>query len=306
MGMADVGTSCRIGIYLLVLVCVASCVMLSVCPSAAVLVQATLLGKKRKTSKKMKFEKEKKKRKRMAEEIKMFKKLRSKWPLKDHQPAKNPSRLNPDRRQWLRELLSLRRKLCKLKKEEKKLLKLRPSVLKKKKGLRKTRTKKLQSQSLKAFVPVILVLKDSQDEESRTRATKTMNEQFLGVIKGPIRSIEEKKAFCASRAIAASCSGAVGMLSELSEINGGDVSNLQTLGQVNQETQESISKEMKTNSQLKALLQQKREELNVGGGSKTEHEDSCDESVSRKSMAGAMVPLHKGNRDHADRARERV
>ena len=47
-----------------------SCVMLSVCPSTAVLAQATELGKKRKISKEVKLEKEKKKRKRMAEEMK--------------------------------------------------------------------------------------------------------------------------------------------------------------------------------------------------------------------------------------------
>ena len=70
IGMANAGikhsTSCRLGICLLVLVCVASCVMLSMCPSAAVLAQATGLGKKRKTSKEVKFEKEEKKRNNMA------------------------------------------------------------------------------------------------------------------------------------------------------------------------------------------------------------------------------------------------
>ena len=56
MGMANVGTkhstSCRLGICLFVLVCVGSCVMLSMCPSAAVLAQATGLGKKEKFRKK--------------------------------------------------------------------------------------------------------------------------------------------------------------------------------------------------------------------------------------------------------------
>ena len=70
MGLAKVGfkhsTSCRLGICLLMLVCVASCVMLGMCPSAAVLAQA----KKRKISTDVKLEKEKKKRKRMVEEMK--------------------------------------------------------------------------------------------------------------------------------------------------------------------------------------------------------------------------------------------
>ena len=50
------------------------------------------------------------------------------------------------------------------------------------------------------------------------------------------------------------------MMNELSELEEGQIANLQTIGQVNQEMQESISKGMKRNAQLKTLLQQKREE----------------------------------------------
>ena len=63
MGTANIGikhsTSCKVGICLLVLVCIASGVMMSMCPSAAVLAQATGLGKKRKTSKEEKLSKRK-------------------------------------------------------------------------------------------------------------------------------------------------------------------------------------------------------------------------------------------------------
>ena len=84
-----------------------------------------------------------------------------------------------------------------------------------------------------------------------------MNEQFLAIIKGPIKSVEEKKAFCASRTIAALCSGALGMLGELSELDGGDISNLPTLAQVNQEMQESIYQ--RNQEELAAESSQKNE-----------------------------------------------
>ena len=58
-----------------------------------------------------------------------------------------------------------------------------------------TRTKTELSQ-----LPVPVDLKDAKDDEdARARATNAMNEQFLAMIKGPIKSIEDKKANCASR-----------------------------------------------------------------------------------------------------------
>ena len=59
------------------------------------------------------------------------------------------------------------------------------------------------------------------------------------------------------------CHGALSTMSELSELEEGQMANLQTFGQVNQEMQESISKGVKRNGQLKIFLQQNREELKI-------------------------------------------
>ena len=66
------------------------------------------------------------------------------------------------------------------------------------------------------------------------------------------------------------------MMSELLELDEGSISNLQTLGQVNQERNE------KRNSQLKVLLQQKREELKIRKAELEKEYESNERKISFK------------------------
>ena len=95
------------------------------------------------------------------------------------------------------------------------------------------------------------------DEEARAQAAERVNQDFMTAVRGSAQRVESQIDYCASRTIVALYHGALSTMSELSEVESTQIAALQTLGQMNMETQESISKGMKRNEQMKILLQQK-------------------------------------------------
>ena len=84
-----------------------------------------------------------------------------------------------------------------------------------------------------------------------------MNEAYLDAIRPSAKRVEERIGHSASRTIVALFHGTLNSLAEASEIEPEYLRELQVLGQVNQETHETLLKGQKRNEQLRLLLRQK-------------------------------------------------
>ena len=94
-------------------------------------------------------------------------------------------------------------------------------------------------------------------EAVRGKTASDLNEAYLEAVHPAVKRVEDKICHSASRTIVALFHGTLNSLAQASEIEAATVRGLQVLGQVKQETQDTLLRGQKRNEQLRVLLQQK-------------------------------------------------